>query len=208
MCSLPGFYAPKADLTAPKSDFRFTPESGLMSDISPCPFRASNGHWHGYSITRRPGGMPFLQNRWASAGLCPTNVLSKSFEPQLDGQWPQNGAASNVHFSRRHSGAAMEPHYQASVLRKRREVVTRRRSGVPCQNSISGLPPLFWRPHCQSPDMPLRRAAAVMAVDTEGVTAVGIFTAGATMAVDISAAPIPGVDAISAAIVPSPRTAR
>ena len=35
-----GFYAPKADLTAPKSDFRFTPESGLMSDISPCPFRA------------------------------------------------------------------------------------------------------------------------------------------------------------------------
>ena len=43
MCSLPGFYAPKADLTAPKSDFRFTPESGLMSDISPCPFRAISG---------------------------------------------------------------------------------------------------------------------------------------------------------------------
>ncbi len=31
MCSLPGFYAPKADLTAPKSDFRFTPESGSVS---------------------------------------------------------------------------------------------------------------------------------------------------------------------------------
>src|ERR1700737_1252898 len=30
----------KADLTAPKSDFRFTRESGLKSDISPCPFRA------------------------------------------------------------------------------------------------------------------------------------------------------------------------
>jgi hypothetical protein len=30
----------KADLTGPKSDFRFTPESGLKSDISPCPFRA------------------------------------------------------------------------------------------------------------------------------------------------------------------------
>src|SRR5260221_13112739 len=26
VCSLPGFYAPKADLTAPKSDVRFTPE--------------------------------------------------------------------------------------------------------------------------------------------------------------------------------------
>jgi hypothetical protein len=23
--------------------FRFTPESGLMSDIAPCPFRANNG---------------------------------------------------------------------------------------------------------------------------------------------------------------------
>jgi hypothetical protein len=43
VCSLPGFYAPKADLTAPKSDFRFTPESGLMSDISPCPKSANSG---------------------------------------------------------------------------------------------------------------------------------------------------------------------
>ena len=31
------------DLTAPKSDFRFTPESGLKSDIGPCPFRAKFG---------------------------------------------------------------------------------------------------------------------------------------------------------------------
>jgi hypothetical protein len=30
----------KADLTAPKSDFPFTPERGLKSDIPPCPFRA------------------------------------------------------------------------------------------------------------------------------------------------------------------------
>jgi hypothetical protein len=30
----------KADLTAPKSDFRFTPESGLKSDITPFPFSA------------------------------------------------------------------------------------------------------------------------------------------------------------------------
>ena len=28
------------DLTAPKFDVRFTPESGLKSDIGPCPFRA------------------------------------------------------------------------------------------------------------------------------------------------------------------------
>ena len=33
-------YRSKADLTAPKSDFRFTPENGLYSDIGPCPFRA------------------------------------------------------------------------------------------------------------------------------------------------------------------------
>jgi hypothetical protein len=31
------------DLTAPKSDFRFTPESGLKSDIRPCPVRANTG---------------------------------------------------------------------------------------------------------------------------------------------------------------------
>src|SRR6266403_4642677 len=33
----------KAALTAPKSNFRFTPESGLNSDIAPCP-AANNGH--------------------------------------------------------------------------------------------------------------------------------------------------------------------
>src|SRR5712671_2137181 len=40
-------FGSKAALTAPKSDFRFTPESGLNSDIAPCPFRANNG------LTRR-----------------------------------------------------------------------------------------------------------------------------------------------------------
>jgi hypothetical protein len=34
----------KADLTAPKSDFRFTPESGLKTDIAPCPFGAKRRH--------------------------------------------------------------------------------------------------------------------------------------------------------------------
>src|SRR5258705_7269401 len=34
----------KADLTAPKSNFRFTPESGLKSDIAPCPSCAKPGH--------------------------------------------------------------------------------------------------------------------------------------------------------------------
>jgi hypothetical protein len=33
-------YGSKADLTPPKSNFRFTPESGLNSDIAPCPFCA------------------------------------------------------------------------------------------------------------------------------------------------------------------------
>src|SRR5258705_11846784 len=31
----------KAALTAPKSNFRFTPESGLRSDIAPCPKSAT-----------------------------------------------------------------------------------------------------------------------------------------------------------------------
>ena len=34
----------KAALTAPKSNFRFTPESGLRSDIAPCPKSANSGH--------------------------------------------------------------------------------------------------------------------------------------------------------------------
>jgi hypothetical protein len=33
----------KADLTAPKSNFRYTPQSGLRADIAPCPFRAITG---------------------------------------------------------------------------------------------------------------------------------------------------------------------
>jgi hypothetical protein len=34
---------PKADLTAPKADFRFTPESGLKWDIAACPKSATSG---------------------------------------------------------------------------------------------------------------------------------------------------------------------
>src|SRR6266404_5725998 len=34
----------KADLTVPKSDFRFTPESGLTSDIKQCPKSANKRH--------------------------------------------------------------------------------------------------------------------------------------------------------------------
>ncbi len=37
---------PKAALTAPKSNFRFTPESGLRSDIAPCPKSATFGLTH------------------------------------------------------------------------------------------------------------------------------------------------------------------
>jgi len=33
----------KAALPTPKSNFRFTPESGLKTDIWPCPFRANPG---------------------------------------------------------------------------------------------------------------------------------------------------------------------
>ena len=34
----------KAALTAPKSNFRFTPESGLKTDIAPCPKSANCRH--------------------------------------------------------------------------------------------------------------------------------------------------------------------
>jgi hypothetical protein len=51
----------KADLTARKSNFRFTPESGLRADIAPCLFRAKNGS-RPYSIissarARSAGGL-------------------------------------------------------------------------------------------------------------------------------------------------------
>jgi hypothetical protein len=36
----------KADLTAPKSDFRYTPESGLKTDIAPCPKSANKRLMH------------------------------------------------------------------------------------------------------------------------------------------------------------------
>jgi hypothetical protein len=35
--------ASKGDLTAPKRDFRFIPESGLNPDIAPCPKSAITG---------------------------------------------------------------------------------------------------------------------------------------------------------------------
>ena len=35
----------------PKYDFRFTPESGVKSDISPCPLRAKFGSRRSHSIT-------------------------------------------------------------------------------------------------------------------------------------------------------------
>jgi len=45
--SIPGLHdvrvGSKAALTAPKSNYRFTPESGLKSDIRPCPKSANNG---------------------------------------------------------------------------------------------------------------------------------------------------------------------
>jgi hypothetical protein len=41
------------------------PDERTSSDPPTGPFRASNRHWHGYSIARRPGGVPFFQNRWA-----------------------------------------------------------------------------------------------------------------------------------------------
>jgi hypothetical protein len=38
-------FGSKAVLTAPKSDFSFTPENGLNSDIAPCPKSAKKRHF-------------------------------------------------------------------------------------------------------------------------------------------------------------------
>jgi hypothetical protein len=40
----------KGDLTAPKSNFRFTPESGLKSDIAPRPVCARRRHRFGHQL--------------------------------------------------------------------------------------------------------------------------------------------------------------
>jgi hypothetical protein len=40
---LDAWFGSKAALTALKSNFRFSPESGLRSDIAGGPFRATNG---------------------------------------------------------------------------------------------------------------------------------------------------------------------
>src|SRR5260370_1506785 len=55
-------YGSSTDLTAPKFDFRFTPESGLKSDIGPCPFRAMSGSrtWLPQSCASHSRTDPFL----------------------------------------------------------------------------------------------------------------------------------------------------
>jgi hypothetical protein len=39
-------FGSSTDLAAPKFDFRSSPESGLKSDIGPCPFGANTGSLH------------------------------------------------------------------------------------------------------------------------------------------------------------------
>ena len=67
-------FGSKADLTGPKSDFRFTFESGLKSDIPPCPFRAKTGSSRSsYSITWSARGFKIA---WARirAGLTDADI--------------------------------------------------------------------------------------------------------------------------------------
>jgi hypothetical protein len=45
----------KADLAGPKSDFRFTPESGLKSDIATCPKSPNSGLMHRSKLRSRVG---------------------------------------------------------------------------------------------------------------------------------------------------------
>src|SRR5260370_23728959 len=95
-------FGSSTDLTAPKFDFRFTPESGLKSDIGPCPFRANKRLMHrsnliAYSITSsareskaagtaRPSALAAWRLTMSSSfvgcstgrspGLAPRNILS------------------------------------------------------------------------------------------------------------------------------------
>jgi hypothetical protein len=101
--------------------------------------------------------------------------------------------ASGLQLRAVHSGSAMEPTDQARVARTRHRLVAHRGMRMPCQDSISGLPPLFSRPCCQLLGMPLRKVAvAVTAVVTVVVaTAVGMVAgilAVAAMVVGILAA--------------------
>ena len=53
-------FGSKAALTALKTDFRFTPESGLKSDIALCPKSAKNGLMR---CNKKVGVAPFLCSR-------------------------------------------------------------------------------------------------------------------------------------------------
>src|SRR6266436_5627663 len=94
----------KAALTAPKSDFRFTPESGLRSDIAPCPKSAANGLMHcniqdRYSITSsavatseggivRPSAFALLRLTISSNLVGCSTGRSPGFAPFLLGRGP------------------------------------------------------------------------------------------------------------------------
>ena len=67
----------KAALTAPKTDFRFTPESGLSSDISPCPKSAMCGQGRGPADCH--------------SGNCPTETV----DPPGDVLWSAHGDQIN-----------------------------------------------------------------------------------------------------------------
>src|SRR6266403_1036145 len=48
----------KAALTVPKSDFRYTPESGLKTDIAPCPKSAKSGLTTAPKSEQSPRSLP------------------------------------------------------------------------------------------------------------------------------------------------------
>ena len=58
----------KADLTARKSDVRFTPDNGLRADIAPCPFRAMNGLMH---LQQTPASFDYFVGPDKRCGLEP-----------------------------------------------------------------------------------------------------------------------------------------
>jgi hypothetical protein len=71
----------KVDLTAPKSNFRFTPQSGLRADIAPCPFRANNGLLHRNKTRAQPITLSVRASTIGSVEPCYSIRIARRFIP-------------------------------------------------------------------------------------------------------------------------------
>jgi len=61
------------------ADFRFTPESGLKSDIAPCPFRAKSGSRGVISITSPAATQTFIPSLVCGATILQIFLALRQF---------------------------------------------------------------------------------------------------------------------------------